>query len=267
MIRWLRRPRPLARAVLELVNAANGLRPLARKGYSTVLVFWFGWPTSEVTGLYFSVSLLDALRRGRRGDFAGRRGKVALALTALSWVILAVIRYRGVTTPGPVLEAGLRDQLGPEYADEIAELPMTPTRVGRRNLPLRTTVARRLYVEKTNVVPYGPHGANVADIWRRRGLPRDGKAPVLLQVPGGAWMIGMRRPHAYPLMSHLASRGWVCVSIGYRVSPRHPWPDHIVDVKRALAWVKENIAAYGGDPDFVAITGGSAGGHLSALAH
>ena len=82
-------------------------------------------------------------------------------------------------------------------------------------------------------------GANLADIWRRRDLPRDGKAPVLLQVPGGAWAIGMRRPQAYPLMSHLADRGWVCVSIDYRVSPRHTWPDHIVDVKRALAWIKE----------------------------
>lgn len=67
-------------------------------------------------------------------------------------------------------------------------------------------------------------------------------------------------------MSHLAARGWVCVSLNYRVSPRHTWPDHIVDVKRALAWVKENIAAYGGDPNFVAISGGSAGGHLYALA-
>ena len=76
----------------------------------------------------------------------------------------------------------------------------------------------------------------------------------------------MRRPQAYPLLSHLAERGWVCVSIDYRVSPRHTWPDHIVDVKRALAWIKENIADYGGDPDFVAITGGSAGGHLCSLA-
>ncbi len=48
--------------------------------------------------------------------------------------------------------------------------------------------------------------------------------------------------------------------------PAHTWPDHIVDVKRALAWIKEHIAEYGGDPDFVAISGGSAGGHLSALA-
>ena len=114
---------------------------------------------------------------------------------------------------------------------------------------------------------YGPHGgANLADIWRRSDLPRDGRAPVLLQVPGGAWAIGMRRPQGYPMMSDLAERGWVCVSMAYRVSPRNTWPDHIVDVKRALAWVKENIADYGGDPDFVAISGGSAGGHLAALA-
>ncbi|WP_036467268.1 alpha/beta hydrolase [Mycobacterium genavense] len=263
----MRRRRPLLRAAIELANAANGLRPLARKGYSTVLVFWFGWPPSEVPGLYFAGSLADVLRRGRRGDFAGRRGKAALALTAASWAILAVIRRRNVTTPGPVLEAGLREQLGPDYREAVAALPQTdPERRGRLSLPLGITVARRHYVEKTNVVSYGPHRANRADIWRRRDLPRDGKAPVLVQIPGGAWVIGMRRPQAYPLMSHLAARGWVCVSVGYRVSPKHTWPDHIVDVKRALAWVKDNIAGYGGDPNFVAITGGSAGGHLCSLA-
>ena len=67
-------------------------------------------------------------------------------------------------------------------------------------------------------------------------------------------------------MAHLAERGWVCVAVNYRLSPRGTWPDHIVDVKRAIAWVKAHIAEYGGDPDFVAITGGSAGGHLSSLA-
>ena len=47
----LKKPRPLARAAVEFINAANGLRPLARKGYPTVAVFWFGWPTSEVPGV------------------------------------------------------------------------------------------------------------------------------------------------------------------------------------------------------------------------
>lgn len=68
------------------------------------------------------------------------------------------------------------------------------------------------------------------------------------------------------MMSHLAELGWVCVAINYRHSPRNTWPAHIVDVKRALAWVKAHIAEYGGDPEFIAITGGSAGGHLSSLA-
>ena len=261
------RPRPLLRAAVELVNAVNGLRPLGRKGYETIAVFSFGWPTSEVPALYVSASVLDALRRGRRGDFAGPRGKAALALTVAAWVVLAVIHRRGVTTPGPVLCAALRDGLGDDYADVIATLPPTPSVTGRPSGALRTTVIRRRYVEKTNIVRYGPYGrANLADIWRKRDLLGHGKAPVLVQVPGGAWLIGMRRPQGYPLMSHMADRGWVCVSLAYRVSPRHTWPDHIVDVKRGLAWVKEHIADFGGDPEFVAITGGSAGGHLASLA-
>jgi acetyl esterase/lipase len=249
-----------------LANAANGFRPLGRKGYTTLAVFSFGWPTSEVPLVYLAGSMLDAARRGLRGDFRGRRGIAALTLTALSWAILGAIQRRNVTTTQPVLRAALVEGLGEDFTDVLNTLPSTPSPSGRPSA-WRTTWSRRQYVEKTNIVTYGPHGrANLADVWRRRDLPRDGKAPVLLEVPGGAWIFGWRRPQAYPLMSHLADRGWICVAMNYRVSPAHTWPDHIVDVKRALAWVKANIADYGGDPDFVAITGGSAGGHLAALA-
>ncbi|MBY0441506.1 MAG: alpha/beta hydrolase [Mycobacteriaceae bacterium] len=265
----LLRPRPLLRSAIELINAANGFRPLGRKGYHAVPAFVFGWPTSELPTFYLSASLLDAVRRGRRGDFAGRQGRAALALTAAAWAVLAVIHRRGLTTPGPILDRALREQLGSDYHDALAVLPLTPSRTGRPSA-LSTASARRHYVhnhgEINGTVCYGPHGrANLADIWRQRDLPPDGKAPVMVQVPGGAWVLGWRRPQAYPLLSHLASRGWICVSLNYRVSPLHTWPDHIVDVKRALAWIRQNIADYGGDPEFVAITGGSAGGHLAAL--
>lgn len=266
MLQRLRRPRPLMRALVELINALNGLRPLSRTGFWTIPVFWFGWHTSELPTLYLAGSALDAVRRGRRGDFAGFRGKFALALTAAAWAVLGMIYARGVSTPGRVLTAALRDGLGTDYPDVIATLPSAPSRTGRPSGAVRTSLLRRRYVSKDNVVRYGPHPANVADVWRKRDLPRDGKAPVLVQIPGGGWVIGMRRPQAYPLMSHMADRGWVCVSLGYRVSPLHTWPDHIVDVKRGLAWVKEHIAEFGGDPDFVVVTGGSAGGHLSSLA-
>lgn len=261
----IRRPRPVLRAVVEFVNALNGFRPLGRKGYITFAVFWFGWTTQELPGLYLGLSLLDAIRRGYRGDFRGRRGVVAALITAATWVILVVLHRRNVNSAGPLREA-LSTELGADYKEALKTLPASPSRTGRPSA-WRTTVARRQYVDKQHTVRYGPYGgANLADIWRKRDLPIDGKAPVLLQVPGGAWAIGMRRPQAYPLMSHMAELGWIVVSISYRVSPLHTWPDHIVDVKRALAWIKENIHSYGGDPDFVAITGGSAGGHLCSLA-
>ena len=258
------RPHPVLRAVAELVNAANGVQPLGRKGYITLPVFAFGWPTSELAPLYLLASVLDAARRGRRGHFTGRNGRIVLALNAITWGLLLLIQRRNVQSE-PMFEAGLRETLGDDYAS-VAITSQPAQNARRRSGVMRTGWSRRRYVEKAGTVRYGPHGANIADIWRRNDLPWDGRAPVLLQVPGGAWAIGMRRPQAYPLLSHLAERGWICVSIGYRVSPRNTWPAHIVDVKQALAWIKENIADYGGDPDFVAISGGSAGGHLTALA-
>ncbi len=102
------------------------------------------------------------------------------------------------------------------------------------------------------------------DVYRSRLAPPE-KAPVMVYVHGGGWVIGDKREQGKPMMYELVARGWVCVAINYRLSPKATWPDHIVDAKRAVAWVKEHIAEYGGDPSFVAVSGGSAGGHLCAL--
>jgi acetyl esterase/lipase len=116
-------------------------------------------------------------------------------------------------------------------------------------------------------IPYGPVPTfNLLDVWRHPDLASDARAPVLIQVPGGAWTTGNKQVQAYPLMSHMVERGWVCVPVNYRLSPKAAWPAHIVDVNAALAWVKDHIAEHGGDPGFIVITGGSAGGHLSSLA-
>ncbi|MGJ8687570.1 MAG: alpha/beta hydrolase fold domain-containing protein, partial [Spongiibacteraceae bacterium] len=90
---------------------------------------------------------------------------------------------------------------------------------------------------------------------------------VLLQIHGGGWMqnCGNKDQQGLVLMNQMAEKGWVCVAIEYRLSPKVAFPSHIIDCKRALAWVKENIKDYGGNPDFVVVTGGSAGGHLSSL--
>jgi acetyl esterase/lipase len=122
-------------------------------------------------------------------------------------------------------------------------------------------------VERIKNLAYGPYGRrNQLDIYRSRARAADARpAPVLLQIHGGAWIIGDKSQQGLPLMLHLAAEGWVCVAINYRLSPRATWPEHLVDCKRALAWVREHIAEYGGDPDLICVTGGSAGGHLAAM--
>jgi acetyl esterase/lipase len=147
--------------------------------------------------------------------------------------------------------------------------PLEPYSARRPNpaAALEALRHRRRYAEKTLNIPYGPNGrSHQLDVWRRPDLPEGYRAPVLIQVPGGGWSVNDKRGQGYPLMSRMTELGWICVSINYSRSPRNAWPTHIVDVKRAIAWVRANIAEYGGDPDFIAITGGSAGGHLCSLA-
>jgi acetyl esterase/lipase len=130
--------------------------------------------------------------------------------------------------------------------------------------PLWKIREHRRSVHRTSV-RYGSRPTQLLDVWRRDDLT-DHRAPVMLFVPGGAWVHGSRTLQGYALMSHLAERGWVCLSIDYRVAPHHRWPAHIVDVKTAIAWARANVDKFGGDRNFVTIAGCSAGGHLAALA-
>ncbi|MDH6195890.1 acetyl esterase/lipase [Mycobacterium frederiksbergense] len=130
--------------------------------------------------------------------------------------------------------------------------------------PLWHTMEYRRDVYRTSV-RYGDDPAQLLDVWRPKHLPAE-PAPVLLFVPGGAWVHGGRILQGYALLSHLAQQGWVCLSIDYRVAPHHRWPRHLTDVKAAIAWARANVDKFGGDRNFVALAGCSAGGHLAALA-
>jgi acetyl esterase/lipase len=133
-----------------------------------------------------------------------------------------------------------------------------------RTPPFRKALQHRRYLHRTSV-RYGKHPVQLLDVWRRKDLPVR-PAPVLIFVPGGAWVHGGRTLQGYALLSHLAQLGWVCLSVEYRVAPHHRWPAHITDVKTAIAWARANVDKFGGDRDFIAVAGCSAGGHLSALA-
>ena len=133
-----------------------------------------------------------------------------------------------------------------------------------RKPPFWRALQHRRYLHRSSV-RYGKHPVQLLDVWRRKDLPVR-PAPVLIFVPGGAWVHGGRQLQGYALMSQLAEMGWICLSVQYRVSPHHRWPSHITDVKTAIAWARANVDKFGGDRNFIAVAGCSAGGHLSALA-
>jgi acetyl esterase/lipase len=270
MLRGLRRRRNRARQTYRALWGAaltgNAIRPWSRTNPAAFWSFVFGWHVAEQPLVNLAVQSTTAAWGLRRGRWRTADGAVSAAVTVVSGAGLLSL-HRDHVRAGRVVAAALVDGLGADHEAVVAAgglegalgPPVRPTDV------LPSLILRRQYVVADGLC-YGPAGTrNLLDVWRGQEARSD-RAPVLLQIPGGGWVYNDRRYQAYPLLSAMAKAGWVCVSINYRVSPRATWPDHIVDVKRAIAWVKANIADYGGDPDFVVITGGSAGGHLSSLA-
>lgn len=252
-------------AAVTAASTLNGYRPLARYGYPSMYSWVFGLVVTELP-LQTLASQIGGLA------LTGRR--LTRPVRLISWMVAAVSALgllnfsRAGHQSKDTLTAALDQGLGNGRRTDSTGLWRKPAGGGLAKTPgpLRMLRIYRDYAHDADI-SYGDYGrANHLDIWRRPDLDPNGKAPVLFQIPGGAWTTGNKRGQAHPLMSHLAELGWICVAINYRHSPRNTWPDHIVDVKRALAWAKAHIAEYGGDPDFIAITGGSAGGHLSSLA-
>ena len=102
--------------------------------------------------------------------------------------------------------------------------------------------------------------------------PREmGPRPLILYIHGGGWVGGNTR-HAgaaadFPAaLARLAAEGFVVASLEYRLAAEARFPAQAHDVRAALRFLKGNAAAYGIDPSRSGIWGGSAGGHLSALA-
>ena len=104
--------------------------------------------------------------------------------------------------------------------------------------PVWKAARQRRYVYRSSV-RYGDHPRQLLDVWRGGDIQRP--APVLVFIPGGAWVFGRRELQGHALMAHMARRGWVCLSVQYRTSPHHRWPRQMDDVTAALAWARANV--------------------------
>jgi triacylglycerol lipase len=98
--------------------------------------------------------------------------------------------------------------------------------------------------------------------------PESPSLPAVVVVHGGSWVMGAKdAADVLPVIEYLSGRGFVVFSIDYRLlADGGTFPNNIIDVKRAIAFLEKNAAKYGVAPDRIGVVGVSAGAHLALMA-
>jgi acetyl esterase/lipase len=241
-------------------------RPVYRSQAFVMILYVFSLPGTELAWIWLPLQVVLGSAFINAGALDSAIGLLGLGILLLTWPALAWRHWQSLRLSEKAVENALCSGLGQDYRKAIP--PGVEhnfrTRVGFRDW-CRPLAFRHANVERIADIPYLPGGVRQhLDIYRPKDRPPGG-CPVLLQIHGGAWMLGHKAQQALPLMYHMASNGWICVAANYRLSPSVSFPSHLEDCKAALCWIREHGREYGMDPNFVAVTGGSAGGHLAAL--
>ena len=111
---------------------------------------------------------------------------------------------------------------------------------------------------------YGDHARQALDLYLPLGDPPDSGWPVLLFFYGGSWQSGDRGEYRF-LGEALATRGIVTAVADYRLHPEARFREFLQDSAAALAWLRREVAAHGGDTARLFVAGHSAGAYNAAM--
>lgn len=149
---------------------------------------------------------------------------------------------------GLAMGARLRQRLQEKKAEEERPIDLPAIQPGAR----KSTLA------------YGAEDAQRLDIYVP---PNANGAPILIMAHGGAWMIGDKANtgSVENKLKHWLTRGWIVVSVNYRMLPDAMAYEQALDVAAAVRWTQDHARDWGGDPGKIILMGHSAGAHLVAL--
>ncbi|MCX5193041.1 alpha/beta hydrolase [Streptomyces sp. NBC_00249] len=246
------------------VGTLCALAPVRRPRPLAELSFRLGLVVGELPFLALAWLALWTAVAFTQGDVDAPAGRAAVALAALTAAGLVLVIRRGLRGRA-VIDDALAEGLGADWRAATAP-GVTPGGKGRLARTLLWPFPHRPRdVVRVADLPYGPAGRRQRlDVYHHRARPSG--APVLIHLHGGGYRGGRKNSQSLPLLHRFARRGWVCVSADYRLRPEVRHPEHLIDAKRVIAWVREHGHAYGADPATLFVAGSSAGAHLAALA-
>ena len=235
----------VAWCTLWAVAPLRAPRPLGRMSWV------FGFLIDELPFLAFWwLVAVTALAVGQ-GNIDQPGGAVGFGVAVATTLGLGLLVWRAHRAK-PALDRGLDDGLGPGWRSSIDAGLVAGL---RRRLPyvrivLAPLLVRRRDVERVADLRYGDAGgANLLDVYRHRSRPTG--CPVFVHLHGGGFTRGRKNRESLPLIYRLASQGWLCISANYRLGPTAKFPDHLIDAKKVIAWVREHGHEYGADPTVV----------------
>lgn len=147
----------------------------------------------------------------------------------------------------------------------VAGAPPMPSCAAGYSWSTRTDWANGAVLE--NVI-YGTDvpAQQAMTIWETAAQSGSDPVPVLVFVHGGSWSGKDHTPaNMHAVFLPLVAKGFLVVSLGYRLSGTAVYPANIDDVEAGIRWLKANAATYNLDPNRIVVGGTSAGGHLVSL--
>ncbi|CAN5834194.1 alpha/beta hydrolase [soil metagenome] len=227
--------------LVALVLVMNALRAPQPPEHRLPPLWLFGMIASEAAGLWLSVMVVVtavAVTAGALVSSIGVTGLVLLAAAALGQV-----------------EIWRRSRTAARRLGRMVALPAVALHrwvAWGRSLPADVDRTRHVFAEH-------PTGPLHLDLYRRSDATSP--APVVIFVHGGSWRSGHPRQASHVTIQHLARMGWTVAAIEYPLSPTVAFPEHLVGIDSAIAW----IAAQPHLTTPVVLMGVSAGAHLAAI--
>lgn len=246
--------RKLARLLSSLSALCGALTLLRPKKWLALPLMAPKFVVGGISPFSFAAGVLGAglgvLRRDRRAFVTGVLG-----------ALIAARHVSRVTAPHPGFEKafgeGWASGIEPGLKTRMLAKRYTPIPANPPVVPCQQDLEFGIHVETGDPL--------LADLYQ----PPAGVAPsglAIVYLHGSAWHMLDKDAGTRRFFRHLACQGHVIMDVAYTLAPKAQMQAMLADVKRAVAWMKQNAVHYGVDPDRVILMGGSAGGHLALLA-